>query len=78
MDDRKPAFYEDSAQALFDELRERAKYEGIGTYGEYKELVQELIQEKLNAGVFDVNEDLPTMERDLEGRWPEIEATLDR
>ena len=52
------------------------KQEGIETYGEFCELVAELIQEKLSEGAFDLNEDLSTVEADLEGRWPEIEATL--
>lgn len=78
MKDRKPAFHEDSVQSLFQELRERVKSEGIETYGEYRELVQELVQEKLGDGIFDINEDLSTVESDLEGRWSEIEATLDR
>jgi hypothetical protein len=78
MKDRKPAFHEDSVQSLFQELRGRVRDEGADTYGEYKELVQEMLQEKLSEGVFDVNEDLQTIESDLEGRWSEIEATLDR
>jgi DNA-binding ferritin-like protein len=78
MKDRKPAFHEDSVQSLFQELRERVREEGTDTYGEFKELVQELLQEKLNEGVFDVNEDLQTIESDLESRWPEIEATIVR
>ncbi|MEI7750325.1 MAG: hypothetical protein WCJ25_04995 [Candidatus Moraniibacteriota bacterium] len=76
MNYQKPAFHEDSVQSLFEELSNRVLDEGIETYGEYRELVQELLQEKLNEGIFDVNEDLPTIESDLEGRWPEIEATL--
>ena len=76
MEDMKPAFQEDSAQTLFQELRELVKQEGIETYGEFCELVAELIQEKLSEGAFDLNEDLSTVEADLEGRWPEIEATL--
>ncbi len=78
MTDHKPAFQEDSVQSLFQELRERVREEGTDTYGEFKELVQELLQEKLNEGVFDVNEDLQTIESDLVGRWPEIEATISR
>ncbi len=73
-----PAFHEDSTQALLQELRERVKHEGVIAYDEYRELVSELIQEKLSEGVFDINEDLPTIEADLEGRWPEIEATIGR
>lgn len=76
MTDYKPAFQEDSAQSLFEELRDRVCEEGIGTYGEYRQLVEELIQERLSEGALDVNEDIDTLESDLEGRWHEIEATL--
>jgi hypothetical protein len=78
MDDQKPAFHEDSVQSLLQELRERVMGEGLDTYGEYKDLVQELLQERLSEGAFDINEDLSTIESDLEARWPEIEATLNR
>jgi len=76
MKDLKPAFHEDSVQELFQELRERVNYEGVVTFGTYREFVRELLQERVSEGVFDMNEDLPTIERDLEGRWSEIEAGL--
>jgi len=71
-----PAFHEDSVQSLFEELRERMRLEGADSYAEYRGLISELIQEKLGEGVFDSNEELPTIEAALENRWPEIEATL--
>ena len=76
MNSHKPAFHESSEQSLFEELRARAKAEGITSQGEYRELIQELLEEKVSEGVFDPNEELPTIERDLEGRWPEVEAVL--
>ncbi|HWQ60417.1 MAG TPA: hypothetical protein VN420_04740 [Candidatus Fimivivens sp.] len=78
MTDHKPAFQEDSAQSLFDALRERVRDEDIKTYGEYRQLVQDIIQEQLSEGALDVNEDLDTLESDLDSRWHEIEATLVR
>jgi len=72
----RPAFHESSEQSLFGELRGRAKAEGISSQGEYRELIQEVLEEKVGEGVFDRNEDLTTIERDLEGRWPEVEAVL--
>lgn len=71
-----PAFHEESEESLFQELRARAGRERIGSQDEYRQLIQELIQERVAEGLFDPNEDLPTIERDLEGRWPEIEAAL--
>ena len=71
-----PADREESTQSLFLELRERVRREGIDTYGEYCELVSDLVQERLGDGVFDINEDLSTIESDLEARWPEIEGLI--
>lgn len=71
-----PAFHEESEESLFQELRVRAKRERIGSPDEYRQLIQELIQEKVAEGIFDPNEDLPTIERDLGSRWSEIEAGL--
>lgn len=76
MNTHKPAFHESSEQSLFDELRGRARAEGISSPGEYRDLIQEVLEEKVSEGVFDRSEDLPTIERDLEGRWPEVEAVL--
>ncbi len=76
MNDINPAFHETSEQTLFEELRTRVKAEGVSSQGGYRDLIQEVLEEKVGEGVFDINEDLPTIERDLEGRWPEIEAVL--
>lgn len=67
---------EDSVQTLFEEASRRAHIEGIDSYDEYRDLVEDLLQEKLNNGVFDVDEDLPTMQKDLEMMWSVLEPRL--
>ena len=71
-----PQYEEDSIETLFREVSRRAQAEGIGSYDEYRDLVEGLLQEKLNEGVFDADEDLPTMEKDLERMWPRLEPRL--
>lgn len=76
MMNERPQMKEDSVQTLFQEVSRRAHAEGIGSYEEYRDLVEDLLQEKLNDGIFDVGEDLPTMEKDLEMMWPMLEPRL--
>jgi len=78
MKGHRPAFHEDSAQELFNELHRRVLDEEIETYGEYCDLVAGLLEERVGEGVFDSDEELPTIENDLRARWPEIEATIVR
>lgn len=72
----RPQLREDSVETLFQEASRRARAEGIGSYDEYRDLVEDLIQEKLNNGVFDIGEDLPTIQKDLEMMWPILEPRL--
>jgi hypothetical protein len=71
-----PQLREDSVETLFREARRRADEEGISSYGEYRGLVEDLLQEKVNEGTFSVSEDLPTMQKDLEMMWPRVEKSL--
>lgn len=72
----RPKNSEDSVRTLFNEASRRAHDEGIGRYDEWHDLIQELLQEKLNDGMFDIDEDIPTMEKDLDMMWAEAERSL--
>jgi hypothetical protein len=72
----RPKNSEDSVRTLFNEASRRAHDEGIGTYDEWLDLVQGLLQEKVNEGMFDIDEDIPTMERDLNMMWAEAARSL--
>ncbi len=72
----RPKESEDSVKTLFNEARRRAHDEGIETYDEWRDLVGELLQEKVNEGSFDIDEDIPTMEKDLDMMWPEMERSF--
>lgn len=71
-----PQLREESVQTLFQEARQRAHAEMIETYEEYRDLVEDLLQEKVNEGTFDSGEDIPTMQKDLDMMWPEVEKGL--
>lgn len=68
---------EPSIESLFAELKKRACKEGISTYEEYVELVDQLVMEKLGDGYFLDEEDLVQIKIDLAGRWPEIKDKLE-
>ena len=65
-----------SNQALFEELRSQAMNERIGDIYQYKELVEDLIEEKRRYGLLDDDEDLPQTVKNLILRWPEMEEIL--
>jgi hypothetical protein len=67
-----------TAQGLFEELKVRAREEGIRSYEEYTDLVDELVNEKLGYGFFATGDDLVQIRRDLEMMWPQLEEKLRR
>jgi len=67
-----------SLQDLLNELKERAKAENVRTIDSYKDLVDELIEEKKGYGFFSEDEDLEQMKDDLEQRWSEVEKNLSK
>jgi hypothetical protein len=67
-----------SNQQLFEELRSIVIRERIKDIYQYKELVENLIEEKRSYGFFDDDENLPQVVKDLMLRWPEMEEMLIR
>jgi hypothetical protein len=65
-----------SPEDLLNELKERTKNENVRNIDSYKDLVDELIEEKKNYGFFSEDEDLEQIKDDLEQRWPEVEKSL--
>jgi len=61
-----------SSSELFKEIRETAEREGVKFFEQYKDLVEDLIEEKRIYGFFSDHEDLDQIKRGLESRWPEI------
>ncbi len=67
-----------SLEDLLAELKARAKAENVRTVDSYKDLVDELVEEKKSYGFFSDEEDLEQIKDDLEQRWPEVEWHLQR
>ena len=65
-----------SLEALFQELRRQVERENVQSYEEYRELVDNLIEEKKSYGFLADEEDLVGLKRSLELRWSEIESNL--
>ena len=63
-------------EALFQELRRQVERENVQSYEEYRELVDNLIEEKKSYGFLADEEDLVGLKRSLELRWSEIESNL--
>ncbi len=65
-----------SNQDLFEEVKETALREAVSSIAQYKDLIDELVEEKRIYGFFSDDEDLAQVKEDLARRWPEIEKTL--
>lgn len=62
----------------YHELKERAVRNKADNIGAYKELMENLIQERKSYGFLDENEDWPQLAHDLMIRWPEVEEEVKR
>lgn len=65
-----------SFKDLYNELKKRVRDELIQSDYEYTELIDNLIEEKKNAGFFSEDEDLEQLKSDLMLMWPEVEQYL--
>jgi hypothetical protein len=63
-------------QNLFHEVRERAVAQGIESEEEFRDLVGEVVDEKLKDGILTKHDDVVQIENDLSRRWPEVQAEL--
>ena len=59
-------------QALLKELKNAVKKQGVSSYEEYMDIVDELIEEKKNYGFFSENEDLTQIKNNLERQWHDL------
>ena len=65
-----------SFKDLYEELKEQAVSERIEDIGQYKEMMENLLEEKKSYGFLDESEDWPQMAHDLMLKWPEVEREL--
>lgn len=69
---------EPSVENLLRELKRRAKDELITTPDAYEELVDEILNEKIEWGEIEDSDDTPTMREDLIARWPDVEEYVEK
>lgn len=67
-----------SSKDLFTEVREAAVREGVSSFVQYKDLVDELVEEKRIYGFFSEDEDLTQIKENLQGRWHEVEKIANK
>lgn len=67
-----------SEESLFDEIKEAARRERISTLVQYRDLIDEIVEEKRIYGFFSDDEDLSQVKKDLESRWAEVEKLLNK
>jgi len=63
---------------LFREIKKAAENEKIRTFEEYRSLVDDIVEDKIDQGFLDKNEDVEQMKHNLESRWSEIESGLEK
>lgn len=69
-------FLDVNQQALFAEVVERGRAQGVTDQGAYNELVDTIVQEKLQVGEMDEDSALPKFTTHLQGRWEDYQAEL--
>ena len=64
-------------EALFKEIVDRGRKEGVVERETYGEFVETVIQEHLNVGEVDDAMPLPGIIEHLQGRWPDYQRELE-
>lgn len=67
-----------SEESLFEEIKEAARRERISTLVQYRDLIDEIVEEKRIYGFFSDDENLSQVKKDLESRWAEVEELLNK
>jgi len=67
-----------SIQDLLKEIKENALRERISSIVQYRDLIDEIVEEKRIYGYFSDDEDTTQVKKDLELLWPEVRNVLDK
>ena len=65
-------------QTMYYEARARVLEQGIQSYDEYVDLIEELLQQKMVDGILTKHDDLSQITNDLEMMWPEMKREIVR
>jgi hypothetical protein len=63
-------------ESLFQQVVERGRESGVAEQEAYDELVDDFVQEHVQVGEFDEDNDLPDLTEQLKTRWPDYKAAL--
>lgn len=69
-------FLETDREALFQEVVERGRTEGIASQEAFNDLVEEIIQEHLDVKEMHDDNSTVGLSEQMKGRWPEYQAAL--
>lgn len=67
-----------TVENLYEEVKEAAVRERVFSIEQYRDLIDEIIEDKRIYGFFSDDEDLAQVKKDLELKWPEIEKSLEK
>ncbi|MEK7598616.1 MAG: hypothetical protein AAB487_02675 [Patescibacteria group bacterium] len=67
-----------SVRDIFSEIRETALRERLSSFTQYRDLIDEIVEEKRIYGLFDDDEDTTQIKKDLELMWPETKDVLEK
>lgn len=67
-----------SIEDLFKEIKEAAIRERINSLVQYRDLIDEIVEEKRIYGYFSDDEDTTQVKKDLEIMWPKLKDILDK
>ena len=63
-------------ERFFNEIKNNARAEGVASHEEWDDFVEEAINERLNVGEFDKDEDLEGLKESFRIRYNEYEAEI--
>jgi hypothetical protein len=67
-----------SVRDIFTEIKETALRERLGSFAQYRDLIDEIVEQKRIYGFFDADEDTTQIKKYLELMWPEIKDVLEQ
>jgi|GEM_PF-683153 len=67
-----------SVRDIFSEIKETALRERLISFAQYRDLIDEIVEEKRIYGFFDDDEDTTQIKKDLELTWPETRDVLEK
>ena len=65
-----------NVESLYEEVAERAREQGVASEDAWKELVEEILDERINWGEVDIDDDVTSMREALQEKWKQFEESV--